>query len=136
MSLGALDLLTQNVVTNESGCVLWTGPQNGLGYGRTWFQGRLMYMHRLSYELVAGPIPDGLEIDHLCRTPACIRPDHLEPVTHRENIQRAIRSMRTQCPHGHEFTEANTHWTKVGHRQCLACAARRSAEYRAKRKAE
>lgn len=136
MSLGELDVLTSNVVRNDAGCILWTGPDNGVGYGRIRFQGRLTYTHRLSYELAVGPIPDGMEIDHLCRNPACLRPDHLEAVTHQENIQRGIRSMRPTCPYGHLFTEENTHRTKDGHRQCRTCAARRSAEARAKRKAE
>lgn len=136
MSLGALDVLTANVVRNDNGCILWTGPDNGVGYGRISFQGRLVYTHRLSYELAVGPIPAGMDIDHLCRTPACLRPDHLEAVTHQENIQRGIRSMRPACPYGHLFTEENTYRTKYGHRQCRVCQRRRATEARARRKAE
>lgn len=79
-------------VDKTDACWLWTGGHNGLGYGR--FQlgrrGRLVYAHRYSYELAKGAIPDDLVIDHLCRTSACVNPDHLEPVTIRENHMRGV----------------------------------------------
>lgn len=72
-------------------CWLWTAAKNGPGYGQFGLGTRedgLVFAHRFAYELVVGPIPEGLVIDHLCRTPACVRPDHLEPVTMRENMRR------------------------------------------------
>ena len=70
----------------NSGCWLWAGADNGEGYGK--FRGK--YAHRLSYERHKGPIPDGLHLDHLCRMPCCINPDHLEPVTNAENARRGM----------------------------------------------
>jgi hypothetical protein len=69
-------------------CWLWTGAVDAKGYGRVLTPDGHRPAHRLAYELAVGPIPDGLVIDHLCRTPGCINPDHLEPVTRRENTLR------------------------------------------------
>jgi len=67
-------------------CWIWQGCINNKGYGKTSLDGRRMYAHRMSYEIINGRIPDGLVIDHLCRTPACVNPNHLRVTTHRENI--------------------------------------------------
>jgi hypothetical protein len=72
-------------------CWLWTGSSDRLGYGRFSTWPSVTLAHRFAYELLAGPIPDGLVIDHLCRTPSCVNPDHLEPVTQRENLRRGAR---------------------------------------------
>ena len=79
------------------GCWLWLGLKNESGYGRIEVGGRNLKAHRRAYELTVGPIPDGLTIDHLCRTKACVNPRHLEPVTLRENLARAhkARAKRT-----------------------------------------
>ena len=71
----------------NSGCWLWLGSTNK-GYGRKSYHGKLEYGHRLSYKLYIGPISDEMELDHLCRTPCCVNPDHLEPVSHTENVRR------------------------------------------------
>jgi hypothetical protein len=86
---------------------------------------KLKRAHRLVYERLVGPIPDGLELDHLCRNPTCCNPAHLEPVTHRENMLRgetigARASAVTHCPAGHEYTEMNTRVYK-GYRKCRTC---------------
>lgn len=73
-------------------CYVWTGTITTTGYGRFGAYGRA---HRISYEEVNGPIPESLEIDHLCRNPPCVRPDHLEPVTRTENARRAITTRLT-----------------------------------------
>ena len=100
-------------VEDEDGCWRWTGPTAG-GYGRV-----QIYAHRWMYEREVGPIPDGLQIDHLCRNPLCVNPEHLEPVTHAENQRR--KSERPVCGKGHVFTEETTYWTPKGYRKCRIC---------------
>lgn len=75
----------------SDGCWLWTGCVNSNGYGSFHLDGSTQYAHRVAYELTVGAIPDGLEIDHLYRNRRCVRPDHLEVVTHQQNIQRIFR---------------------------------------------
>lgn len=76
-------------VEKSSGCWAWTGHKNRNGYGWTLGpKGKGESAHRIAYELLVGPIPEGLQIDHLCRNRACVNPDHLEPVTQRVNWQR------------------------------------------------
>lgn len=72
----------------ENGCWVWNGAKSPLGYGRVSRDGRWQEAHRVVYEDLRGPIPKGLSLDHLCRNPSCVNPDHLEPVTHRENLRR------------------------------------------------
>lgn len=103
-------------------CWLWTGKVNRLGYGNFWQgNGKNLEAHRFLF----GPVPEGLELDHLCMVPNCVRPSHLEAVTHQENIRRAYRH-RTHCKYGHPFNEANTKWRDGGlHRMCRACSNER-----------
>jgi hypothetical protein len=113
---------------DENGCWLWQGFLNAHGYGRTKWQGRNQLVHRIVYELMEAPVPDGLSIDHLCRVRHCVNPGHLEVVTSRENTLRgetipAEHLKKTHCHRGHEFTPENTYpfgpdkkW-----RQCKAC---------------
>lgn len=121
---------------SDTGCWLWQGAAGPNGYGGVRVNGRQLSAHRRSYELLVGPIPDGLELDHLCRTRTCVNPDHLEPVTHQENVLRgdapsAHNARKTHCKKGHAFDEANTRWrtgAKAG-RVCRACVRARSARY-------
>jgi hypothetical protein len=123
----------------NSGCWLWTGATgNPGGYGNVGFQGSTRGAHRVVYELLVGPVPDGLVLDHLCRNRPCVNPDHLRPVTQLENVHApgslspsALRAKITHCPAGHEYNEANTRRSKRNERFCRACgraAARRSKE--------
>lgn len=75
-------------VDAETGCWLWLGVKRKHGYGAKFLNGKLVQAHRYIYELHRGPIPDGLFLDHLCRNPSCVNPDHLEPVTNAENLRR------------------------------------------------
>jgi hypothetical protein len=97
-------------------CWLWTAFTRR-GYGRFRVGGAIVQAHRWSYELHAGPVAEGLELDHLCRNKACVNPDHLEPVTHEVNNERRVFTPRTHCPGGHEFTPENT----SRRRECRTC---------------
>ena len=118
-------------------CWLWTGHLNHGGYGQ-FSTGKARYFgaHRWSYEHFVGPVPAGLDLDHLCRVRHCVNPDHLEPVTRRENLLRGTRNnymaSKTHCPQGHPYDEANTyrHRLAVG-RSCRACSRLRTRERRA-----
>lgn len=104
-------------------CWLWAAAKRD-GYGIVRISGRLRNAHRVSYEWLIGPIPEGLELDHLCRVRACVNPAHLEPVTREENLARSptINANKTHCIHGHEFTAENTYRTpSTNQRMCRIC---------------
>jgi hypothetical protein len=109
-----------------SECVKWAGALNSSGYGVTRRAGRLVLAHRAAYEEQHGPIPDGLELDHLCRVRSCVNPEHLEPVTHAENMRRSARLI-THCPHGHFYDEANTSYNGTA-RRCRTCKNERERD--------
>lgn len=126
------------VDASGSGCWTWTGRIKPNGYGVFKIGENNVYAHRYAYELFVGPIPAELVIDHLCRNRLCVRPDHLEPVTDRENILRGrgigVRnSERTHCLHGHVFAEGNLVPSK-NYRSCLACQRRYSREWSRRRR--
>lgn len=113
--------LMSRVVISSSGCHVWTGHRSNRGYGKTSIMSKSMLAHRLAYLLANGSIPSGLDLDHLCRNPACINPSHLEPVTNEENIRRAVVS-RKKCKRGHPLTDAYVRPYKDGfHRACRQC---------------
>lgn len=90
-----------NVVVTD-GCWHWAGDINHKGYGRMYANGRSIGAHRIGYQMLRGEIPDGMEIDHLCKNRSCVCPDHLEVVTHKENVLRgdnfsAKYARRTHC---------------------------------------
>lgn len=131
-------------IVQESGCWEWTGGLSR-GYGQwhhAYISGKSTsrIAHRVMYELRKGPIPKGLALDHLCRNRKCVNPDHLEPVTHRENILRGVspaatRHKQTECHRGHPLNTENTYvFKRDGSRHCRACCAINSAKYRNKRK--
>jgi len=124
-------------VHKSEACWLWTAGTSHDGYGRFSVKGRNVYAHRWSYQVLVGPIPGGLEIDHLCRVHACVNPDHLEVVTRRENQLRgaglaALCAQRTHCPKGHEYSGANTYRHK-GSRYCRECNRANAQRWRAAR---
>jgi hypothetical protein len=140
------------VANDDNGCWIWQGYRNPGGYGM--FGGlRRGLAHRFSYEHYVGPIPAGLQMDHLCNVPACVNPAHLEPVTRKENMRRAherrernglylysgvaeANGTKTHCVNGHELTPENVYYEKSNKssalgpaRKCRACRARRRREY-------
>lgn len=124
---------------DDSGCWLWEWYVHRSGYGMLRQDGRARYAHRVIYERFRGPIPKGLQLDHLCRVRHCVNPDHLEPVTARENQRRGngwpgIHARKTHCIRGHEFTPENTMIVLNG-RNCAACAHMRSLARSSKAKA-
>lgn len=106
------------------GCWEWQSWENGVGYGRFFYQGKDWYAHRWAYYAWVGPIPEGLVIDHLCRNTICVNPDHLEAVTQQENILRSEPAQRTHCPQGHLYP--------MGKRRCTLCNASSSKSARLK----
>lgn len=116
----------------NTGCWLWAAGTDTCGYGkfRRSSDGRKRMAHRVSYEALVGPIPSGLELDHLCRTPACVNPEHVEPVTHAENMRRGLSGeLKKQCPRGHVYDEANTFLKTNGGRACRECSRAWDREY-------
>ena len=124
-------------------CWLWTPPLNVYGYGHFWADGKIRRSHVVAYELTNGPVPDGLGLDHLCHTHdeecpggrtclhrSCVNPEHLEAVTHAENLRRgkigqasgAQQRAKTHCPKGHPYDDGkNLYVTPRGERQCRTC---------------
>lgn len=122
----------------DNACWVWTGATSN-GYGQVRRNGKLINVAVAAYEVRYGPIPAGLEIDHLCRNRPCWNPKHLEAVTHHENILRAVpylyNTKKTQCPKGHPYDESNTGYYKGSRnrrlqRYCLTCHREKQREYR------
>lgn len=117
---------------DRDGCWTWTAGVNTHGYGQYWVKrGRLMVAHRMTYLALVGPIPEGLQLDHLCRNRRCVNPAHLELVTSRENTLRgegvaAACAKKTHCPQGHPYDLENTYWYRRK-RYCRACGRARDA---------
>ena len=164
-----IDKFRSRVVVSE-GCWEWAGPLTAQGYGilyvpsapegepkARWYPRKA---HRFAYETFVGPVPDGLVLDHTCHTEAvwrgecdggdscshrrCVRPDHLEPVTVRENFRRGVTTAgryASHCKYGHEMTEANTHWAARDrgegrpYRVCRVCMNIRAKRINEERKA-
>ena len=116
---------------DANGCWPWLGHVDKRGYGRTHDEhGCSALAHREVYVILVGPIPSGLELDHLCRNPPCANPSHMEPVTGAENKRRAAAANYTNCcPSGHPFDEANTYVDRQGYRKCRACRRHKARAY-------
>jgi hypothetical protein len=143
MSLEALKRAESRFVPEpNTGCWIWSAAVDNRGYGRISVHNKWRHAHRFLYEQYVGSVPEGLELDHICRTPCCVNPEHLEPVTHQENMRRAgasgamgIRNKRkSHCPNGHEYAGSNLYVTSNGWRQCHECRKNYMLENYRKRK--
>jgi hypothetical protein len=108
----------------ETGCWIWTAATNGRGYGCFWYEGKARGAHRVAWKVRHGRYPE-TDLDHLCRVTLCVNPDHLEVVSHRENVMRgsgpsAANAKKTHCPKGHPYDDANTIVYR-GYRYCRTC---------------
>src|SRR5262245_17007433 len=119
----------------DDGCWVWKGSLSN-GYGiLTDVNGKRVRLHRFLWERLNGPVPDGFQLDHLCRVRNCLNPDHLEVVTCRENVLRgigpaAVNARKVICIHGHPFAGPNLRINKRGDRACRTCVAAESKRRR------
>lgn len=130
-------------VKKTRSCWIWQACLTSRGYGRfnVGASGgcRIVFAHRFSYELLVGPIPKGLELDHVCRNKSCVNPRHLKPVTHRQNLTAPgsqvgipsgqLKLSKTHCPSGHELSGDNVRLDKNGHRKCKTCLRDRNRNW-------
>lgn len=117
--------LEAGTVRQADGCRVWQRSTTTNGYGQIRIDGRLVKVHRVVYEMQVGPIPPGMQIDHLCRVRACCEPTHMEVVTNRENVLRGIgptarNAAKTHCLRGHPFSGNNLRIASSG-RKCRTC---------------
>lgn len=117
-------LLSRCEQVTESGCWVWTGPLSHNGYGLigTGSGTQIRRVHRVAFELYRGKIPEGLQLDHICRVRCCANPWHCEIVTNKQNILRgvgptAINAKKTHCIYGHALGESRN-----GRRRCTQCS--------------
>ena len=121
-------------------CWLWGGSVNKVtGYGQIQINGRPELVHIISYRLTGKIIPEGMELDHLCRNRTCVNPIHLEPVMHRDNVLRgnnacATNAKVTHCPQGHPYDLFNTYHRPDGGRDCKVCGLERTRNYNTHRR--
>jgi hypothetical protein len=113
-------------VQSDTECWNWLGGTVKGRYGKFKVNGKHVGAHRLAYELLVGDIPQGLELDHVCRNTLCVNPNHLEPVTHKVNVLRgfsfsAHQSRQTHCKRGHGLSGDNLYIRPDGHRSCKEC---------------
>lgn len=118
----------------------WVWIAGGDDYGLFWDGDRTRGAHRIAYEEIVGPIPDGEELDHLCRVRRCVRPDHLEIIDHRTNTTRGVgfvaaNSVKSVCAHGHPYDLLNTYVNPSGSRECRTCMKDRVRRWTARRDA-
>ena len=114
--------------TSVGDCLVSTYSVGSHGYAQVgWHdqtRGRsvMVLVHRAAWELLRGPIPAGMTVDHICRNRRCLSIDHLRLVSNEDNARDNGQSRRTHCPHGHRYEGANVKRTKQGHRVCRTCA--------------
>lgn len=137
----AIERLLPRCDEDENGCWVFQGAKTE-GYGVIGvdaFRGATDYCHRVTYRYFIGEVPEGLELDHLCRNRACCNPWHLDPVTRLVNTSRGLRWHLSHCRNGHEYTPENTRRAADGTRRCVTClrasSRRASAAHSARKRA-
>ncbi len=117
-------------------CWEWPKERDPCGYGRMGWKGKVEFVHRVAYEMFKGPIPEGLEIDHLCSNRACFNPDHLEAVSRTENNRRKRRLLPGgECGNGHHLHDGNYRVEPSGRLACRECIRNAQRRYQARRRA-
>jgi hypothetical protein len=110
-------------------CWEWTGCKHPIGYGMFQIRSKKSgYAHKIIWEYFNGKVPEGKELDHLCRNRSCVNPFHLEPVSHVENMRRGANSIKTHCPRGHKYDGFNP-YRNNGFRYCIACLKQQKRDY-------
>ena len=119
-------------------CWVWTASHDSKGYGQVRYGGKVRQAHRVVYTELVGPVPEGLELDHLCLVRDCVNPDHLEPVTRQENIARSVHynASRTHCKWGHELVGNNLYVSPKNSRECKTCRRHRRQRYNQQKRVE
>lgn len=117
----------------EGECQPWPHAKNERGYGLCTEGGKTRRAHQVAYEAAHGPVPAGLEIDHICRNRSCVNPNHLRAVSHRENVLcgtsfAAVNATKTHCVRGHPYSDENT-YREGTRRDCRICRRNRSREW-------
>lgn len=118
LTISTVERFSKKFTIEDNGCWLWNAHTNNDGYGRFNIKGKIKFAHRVSYIFVNGNIKKNMELDHLCKTRNCVNPNHLEEVTHKENVRRGdgnpgfalYNSSKTRCPQGHEYNLKNTRY--------------------------
>jgi hypothetical protein len=138
MTATVQERIERSIEKNTNDCWIWKLARTKQGYGRIAHNNKSCFAHRVSYQTYVGDIPEGLVLDHVCRTRECVNPEHLEAVTFAENIRRGARGVlnpqrqATHCKWGHEFNEKNTYWktSESGSksRMCITCKNRRKTK--------
>lgn len=131
-------------INSVTGCWEWTACTTATGYGRVWNGERSDWAHRVVYKVFRGSIPEDKVLDHLCRTRHCVNPEHLEPVTDRENtirgdcpdVTRARHRAKRFCKRDHPLFGENVYLSPNGRRNCRKCHVIHKAAYEARKAAK
>lgn len=136
LNLTAEQRITKSVVIDEAGCWIWQKGKNQYGYGQIRLDKKRWLVHRLTYTLFVGEIPEGMDIDHLCRVRDCCNPSHLEPVDRKTNLVRGehpnMQAHREgRCARGHVVNADTASPRSDGRLKCRECTNARARERRA-----